>query len=170
MEADEANRRKLEIARANHDRLDRFISEKAATVDEKSSSAIKSVFLLNGGASAGVLAFASATLTSSPKLAYISFESLLYFSVGLVFAVMCASFAYLTEYGYMSNGHFKGRIWDDPFVIDNRKSTFWKWFGILFHVLAILSLIISISSFLVGVWHIKDRAIEILDHEGIAAK
>ncbi|WP_025053356.1 hypothetical protein [Sulfitobacter noctilucae] len=170
MEEEEVKRLKLELAKSNHERLDRFISEKAATVDEKSSAAIKSVFLLNGGASAAVLAFASASLTSSSKLAHTSFESLLYFSVGLVFAVLCASFAYLTEYGYMCNGHFKERKWEHPFFTDNRKSTFWKWFGILFHILAVLSLVISISLFLFGVWYIKDQALEILDQNGVAVK
>ncbi len=75
--------------------------------------ALKSILLVNGGASIALLAFIGNIVTSNPKSLLISTLSLplAYYTSGVLAAAAASAGAYITQYSYFHFGQKWGQFW-----------------------------------------------------------
>ncbi|MFT4795302.1 MAG: hypothetical protein ACJAVR_001502 [Paracoccaceae bacterium] len=145
----------VRAVRAHERHLDVWRLLNAATVDS-GAAAVKSLFIMNGGAVVALLAFvANAVGECGADLTGRASSALLLFSYGLISAAAVACGAYLVNFCYLSSVAAARLTWSHPFTEKSRSSRNWLRIGRPLHALSIIVAIASLSFFLFGVWDIS---------------
>lgn len=152
------DKRDFELARDAHIAIrEQQIDANRATVDA-GTTALRAVFLLNGGATVALLAFAANIAATDDLGIWQSIVGSVWtFSLGVVAAATASCTTYLTNYCYVSSFQAVTRIWDFPFLEQTAKSNRWRRVGLGFHVLTVLLAFSSLAFFVTGSYSLSQR-------------
>lgn len=156
---DQRNREAAELA---HSRAAAWIETTNSQTFESGNQALKAAGVVNGGAAVALLALIG-NMVDKDATASISGEAigfaLLIFVAGVSASALASGGAYITNYLYVTAG--TARTWDyeHPYVHHTRRSKVYEWSGAFFHVLSVLLVLFSYSSFLYGSYVSRDLVI-----------
>ncbi|MCA1777472.1 MAG: hypothetical protein LC676_18230 [Loktanella sp.] len=113
--------------------------------------AVKSLFLINGGAVVVMLAFIANIFNDIERNAETLTKPLIFFVAGVGFAVLASALTYFTNYCFASGSHGRIRKWNYPYVEDTKATRRWVRWGIGFQISAIILAVASFVVFATGV-------------------
>jgi hypothetical protein len=142
-----------EDAHRAHDAIDDIIRKANEAAIGSSNVVLKAMLLINGGAVISLLALMG-PLAAAQKVAVAN--SLLSFVWGIVFTVIGMAFAYFTNYLTAVQLHSWTRKWEHPYLETGPTTKRISAWMIACHILAVLSLAISLAWFVVGVSAVRD--------------
>lgn len=124
---------------------------------DSGAAAIKTFFLLNGGASLAMLAFISAVAgpgrITDGDLQSVA-ASLMWFTKGVAFAAASGGAAYLTNYCTAGLSSSRKRLRDWPYL--EKPTKFWSAARLFFLLLAIACGLVSLGMFVSGMYEVRD--------------
>ncbi|SEG38383.1 hypothetical protein SAMN04488045_2570 [Thalassococcus halodurans] len=152
----ETNTNKVEkdYVRMFHDMQIAHFRDQSRDAVESANFAIRNLFLLNGGAIVALLAFVSslfAELSTNGILNEVIF-AIKFFAYGLIASCLTSFCSYLTNFSHASASSSTTLSLDYPFVEKTTSHAGWTRTGFVFHGLAILFAISSLSLFIVGIF------------------
>lgn len=158
MSDDDHARWKYEIDRDHaqraHDRNSELFDTANAAAIKSAEEAIKAGILMNGGSSVAMLAFIG-TLASKDQLVAqqitLLAKPMICFASGVVAAVVCACFAYLTNIAVARVLSSHVAAWEHPYVKEGPKSKRHRITAIALRWIAMFSMTVSIGCFMTGV-------------------
>lgn len=134
---------------------DKFIAYANAAAVEFSTHTLKSLLLLNGGATVAMLGFV-ATISGGKNSSSIDISeavaSLQIFCSGAGLAVLAIGLAYLVMYFQGAQVQAHSRSWDHPHIGDTEQSLKYGKIHRLFHILAVIAAIGSLVLFSVATY------------------
>lgn len=148
------------IAERAHDENWNFGQHANEAAIQSGSLTLKYLILINGGAAITMLAFVGNLATSdgnhfADRLAELTLP-LMWFGWGVAVAAAGTAFSYITNLAYASAAGRRKRIYDLPYLEDTTASTRWVRTGRAFHVLALISGVLSLAVFLIGIASVRD--------------
>jgi hypothetical protein len=159
-DADEINR---EHALLEHERLAANIGQLEAAAIESSTIVVRTLVLVNGGAVIAMMAFmANVVATPNAKNFVGVLDSLSLFAIGVFAAVITACAAYLTHLFYSYDKSSTMKTWKHPYSEQTKKSKRCRWWGRVFHIIAVSAASASVFMFLRGVFSLKCAMVGIL--------
>jgi hypothetical protein len=147
-----------EDAQRAHDKIDEFFTSINEATITTSSLALRMAMLINGGAAIAILTFIGGLVSKDgieiAKLDKVA-NSLTWFALGVVSAVAGICFAYLTHYAMAGVASSKTKKWEPPYVEAGPSSVIWRRLNIVFHLLALIAGLASLSLFIMGVFSVR---------------
>lgn len=141
----------VSLARPYHQELHEHFTNSNNYITESSNQAIRSLFLINGGAVVALLALLAASIETQHEIALIVVKALQYFAKGVFAAAMTSVAAYLTNYCYGSSVYAQKRILNWPYVEETSSGKNWRRVGVFFHLVSLASAVGSLLMFVLGV-------------------
>lgn len=152
----------IEYARSHHDREYGRGLKLMELARENAALALKSMFLLNGGAAIAVLTFiggAFVETSNKPNIQPLQlFDSLAWFSRGAAAAVVAMAFAYFAAACAANASHNLKRVWPYPYHQETPASKRWQRGSLIAEVLAVLSALASIGFLFWGISYVEQAA------------
>lgn len=145
-----------------HDQETEFFRHTNNAAIEAGQIAVKSLFLINGGAVVVMLAFIANIFNDIWLNAGTLTKPLIFFVAGVGFAVLVSALTYFTNYCFASGSNSRIRKWDYPFVEDTQATKRWVRCGIGFQICAIILAVASFVAFAIGVHQINDALSHVL--------
>lgn len=145
-----------ELAIKAHESEERFWYQANQAAIDSGAAAIKTFFLLNGGAAIALLAFIGA-LTAPGRLTDGDFlkvaNALVWFTVGVGASAGSAGAAYLTNYFTAAASSSRTRKWDWPYL--EKPKSRWVFLRGLCLTVAVAFGFGALGAFGVGMWEVK---------------
>jgi hypothetical protein len=141
--------------RAHNNETDFYNFMNQSTI-EAGQIAVKSLFLINGGAVVAMLGFIANTFGEMQANAEALIMPLMHFVVGVGLTALTSAMAYFTQYCFTSASAKRKKKWDHPYVEDTKSSKLWRNWGVGFQVFAILSAVGSFVVFSRGIFQLAD--------------
>ena len=147
------------VAERDHDReLNHAVLLNEAAINN-SNLAARALLIINGGAAIAVLALIGRLIPSkqedwlsiSPLI-----ESLKWFACGVIVTAIAMVFAYFTNYSNASVSYTRDLHYEHPYVRDNKKSSKWKYMGIVSQYLTIILAGLAIIFFVLGILELDE--------------
>ncbi len=147
----------VELALLAHGQNAKYVEVANDAAVNASLGAIKNLFLMNGGALVAMLAFISGIIGNSGGIYSLSqfAAPMMYFSFGLALATLSSGGAYLTNLSYSSSASFHAMTWEHPYLKSTPKSKKWVRIGVTFHIVSVVSALLSLALFIVGFWSVR---------------
>jgi hypothetical protein len=153
-----AHELKLRQAERAHDRNDQMADIFNQSADKNSQAAIRMVLAINGGAAIALLAFigglASRTNLDLRQLSIVTYQ-LKWFVFGVLLSGVAAASAYVTTYCGAGDRLLRDYTWDNPYVLENRKSRRFRHMRLGFHLLGFISAIAGLIIFAYGMHKVQ---------------
>jgi hypothetical protein len=130
----------------------------SAAIDS-SSSALKALILVNGGAALSLLTFIGSIAEKQGTVASLIAACLNWFAAGVAFGVLALCVAYLTHLSSAAVEGSKVRQWKAPYVDDGLRTEGYAATKFRLHCGAALAGFCSLSSFVIGILQVS-RAFE----------
>jgi hypothetical protein len=147
--------RREEAIRAHDGEQDFWKQTNQAAIDS-GSLAIKTAFLINGGAAVAMLTFIGGLVgqgrIGDTDLHSLS-NSLMWFAAGVAFAAASTGAAYFTNFYTAASSSSKPRVWEHPYLGKPEKK--WVCLRMLFLYIAVLSGAASLGLFVAGMYKVK---------------
>lgn len=147
-----------------HDQKTEFARQLNDAAMRDAQAVIRIVLLLNGGAAIAVLAFGGslASKTSYP-LAQLGgvISNSLWFVFGALSTAFAAAFAYLTNGCYAATWASTAPVWSYPYLEVTKKSKWYERAAWLFHILAVVTIIVGIVLFIVGMFKLRSAMLHL---------
>ncbi len=146
-----------EAAERAHDAGTSFVSQFNEFADRSSQFALKSLFLVNGGALIAILTFIASLIgnadlrSAAPSVT----APMIWFAAGLGAVTAAAAFGYLTSFATLSAAAAADFRWTHPYVADSKASVRWKQFATVCHVVAIALGFFSLAAFWIGMLEVR---------------
>lgn len=139
--------------REHEDHLERTKHSSEIAI-QYSSSAIRLIFLMNGGAAVAVLAFlsSSAELANEPTAAV---RALTCFASGVVAAACASAGSYFSQTAFTLSLRNYEMSWDHPYTRPTSVSEKFATLGVLFQAASVLIAFGAIAFFVAGVWALR---------------
>ena len=154
-ETEDQYKARIEAAQKSHDSASEHFEALNKFSMDAGVVAVRSLFLINGGAAIAVLAFIAQVYDGDSHLTVADVaNALLWFAVGVAFAALAACGTYLTNFSYSSASASRTQTWEHPFSEETRSSVFWLRAGYGFHILTILTALAALATFLIGVYQL----------------
>jgi hypothetical protein len=144
---------KKSAAERAHDNETEFGHKNNDAAINAANAAIRIALLINGGAAVSVLAFIGGLVAQKvvpvSELGKIA-AGLMWFTSGVALAGLSAGLAYFTNYCIATRSAKKLRMWEHPYLKDTRTSTTFWWLALICELSAVLCVLLSLTSFVVG--------------------
>ncbi len=152
---EEIQRINREHALRAHDRNSEALQNFNKAAIESANIAIRSLLLVNGGASVALLAFVGAVESGNSEInSRVLVEPIRWFAFGVGAAVLTALFAYLVNLLDALIAGSMSRNWDHPYIHDTPMAKKLIFRRRLLFFAALLAAVFSAISFFLGVWSI----------------
>lgn len=152
---DEMQNGDRENALRAHDELNDQLQGFNRAAIETANIAVRSLLLINGGASVALLAFVGAVESGNSAInSDVLVEPIWRFAVGVGLAVLTAIFAYLVNYLDAVITGAKLRIWEHPYIEETSLSKKLNIFRNVLFCAALLAAACSAILYFLGVWSI----------------
>ncbi|MYF45723.1 MAG: hypothetical protein F4223_04660 [Rhodobacteraceae bacterium] len=143
-----------QLAEKQHD-IETAFGEKATQhAVDSAQQVVRALVLVNGAAGIAVLAFLGNHLSVGSdfqsELHNIAVMPMIWFSRGVVIAVLGIVLSYLTNYSIAESSTLKARTYAFPYLEETAKSKCWKNIAKCTHVAAILAVLFSVGCFVKG--------------------
>ena len=123
---------------------------------ESAQQTVRALVLINGAAGIAVLAFLGNLVAGGSDfqsgLMKNAVMPMIWFSWGVVSAVLSIGFSYLTNYSITKSSTLTYRTYSHPYIEETTKSKFWSCWGESFRLAAILAVIVSVFLFVKGIY------------------
>ena len=150
---EELNRRNAE---KQHDILTKFGEETNRYAVESAQQVVKALVLIKGAAGIAVLAFIGNLVTEGWDFQHELLKNvvapMIYFSWGVVAAVLSIGLSYLTNYSIAMSSTLVNYTYSHPYVEKSHKSKCWGLCATVFHITAILAVLASVILFVKGIY------------------
>lgn len=137
-----------------HQKDDEFYRASNEIMVDSGKEAIKAVMLLTGGATVAMLALIGSLLTKEDividKARF--FDSLSLFAAGAAASALASALAYLTNFCMTTALFHMPLLWEPPFVGSSKKTEVWLKAKKIFHVLAVVCVVIAYLLFFYAGW------------------
>ena len=156
--AKDAHELKLRQAERAHDRNDEMADIFNQSADRNSQAAIRIVLAINGGAAIALLAFTGGLASrSNLDLRQLSIltHQLKWFVYGVLVSCVAAASAYITTYCGAGEKLILDKIWEYPYILENKKSRLFRRVRIGFHILGFISAIAGLVIFAYGMHKVQ---------------
>jgi hypothetical protein len=152
---------KEELAKHHHERFFDDLGRANEAAIKSGEGALKALLIINSGAVVAMLAFLDGFIDQHMRQLSAFAGSLSLFALGVVFAASGYLLAYITNYlqtRLLASSELK---WDWPYVDDGLKTSAWKIWTVIFHVLAVFVGISSLILFVCGVFSVRGALVNI---------
>jgi len=156
MADDEAANRNYAFAMRAHDNEDKFYYQVNQAAIDTGTAAVKTFFMLNGGASIALLAFLGA-VAGPGRVTEESFrliaDTLAWFAGGVALAAACGGAGYLCNFFtvYASRSRKRTLVW--PYFEEGR--LVWRILRTTFMVASVVAGVLSLVAFGGGMWEVR---------------
>lgn len=151
-------------AHRHHDRHDAWFDKQNETTIQNGTLAIRTAFLLNGGACLALLAFLANTLTAtgltSEQQALIQtiLSTLRILAWGAFLSAVATGIGYLVNRCYLEGNFRMTKTYTPPYIVRTTASNWWLGIGNTLNVVAIAVTIASLVAFLMALLAISAAA------------